>query len=136
MGGRVGGGAVGEEEGVECRHARVVGGGERTADSGSSSSRSGKTSARGTRRPVQFDTGHAGAKGRKPPGRNCTPQTRPASVSFWVNRPSPTPATSAEAFASADGAPIAPYRWKTMFTDGWGTTWVAYGSGSSQSISQ
>lgn len=97
---------------------------------------SGNTSASGTRRPVHSDTGHAGAKGRKPPGRNCTPQTRPASDSFCVNRPSPTPDTSAEALASAAGVPSAPYRWKTMFTEGCGTRWLAYGSGSSQSISQ
>ncbi len=99
----------------------------------------GKTSGSGTRRPVQAETGHAGAKGRKPPGRNCTPQTRPAPSSRFVKSLSPIPETSAAERAregKGEKEPSGSYCSKTMFTDGCGTTWVVYGSGSAQSISQ
>lgn len=66
-------------------------------------------------RPVQCDTGTAGAKGRKPPGRNWMPQTRPVASSFCVNSSSPMPETSPKSGA-------VPWRWKTMLTEGCGTT--------------
>lgn len=91
----------------------------------------GNTVWSGIRSPVSDVRARPGAKGRKPPGRNWIPHTRPRPSSFCVNRSRPMPATSQKSTGLRPA-----YLWKTTFTDGCGTTWDAYGSGRSQSISQ
>ena len=81
---RVGGGrGEGEEEGVEGGDAGLVVAGVTTSRAVSVVI-CGNTSWAASVSPVQWDTGCSGAYGRKPPGRNFTPQTRPRPVSFLV----------------------------------------------------